>query len=168
MKRIFAFITLTALVILPSVARAQTNPAFGEGPNGYDYQVGTWSCVNSMAASPMGAPAQMTVAISKANGAIVNHNSSSTVDFTSYSVYDEKKKMWLSPISGSDGTYGSESTAQTGKTVVWTGSTYFPTLGKMLPTRDTYTNEAAKFVDVGETQIDGTWKTEYSVTCTKS
>jgi hypothetical protein len=121
-----------------------------------------------MTPSAMDAPASQTLTVSKVNGTIFNRTTSSTMDFTSYNVYDGKKKMWLSPFSGSDESYGPESSMQTGKTVVWTGSTYFPTLGKMVPTRDTYTNEATKSVDVGEAQIGGTWKTEYRVTCTKS
>ena len=44
--------------------------------------------------------------------------------------------MWIDPYSGSDGTYGSESTAQTGKKTVWIGSTYYSALGKIVPTRD--------------------------------
>jgi hypothetical protein len=168
MKRFLWSIAAAALVILPSVARTQTSPTFGAGPNGYDYMIGTWSCVNSMAPSAMGAPAQQTMTVSKGGGALFFHSTSEALDFTSYNVYVPSKKMWVSPVSGSDGTYGSESTAQSGKTVVWTGSAYQPPLGKMLPIRDTYTNEATRFVDLGETQIGGTWKAEYRLTCTKS
>lgn len=164
---LLAVYALTA-ILSSTAARAQTSASFGAGPDGWDYLAGTWSCVNSMAPSAMGAPAKQMMTVSKVSGAIFLHSTSKTLDFASYDVYDPQKKMWVSPYSGSDGSYGSESTTQSGKTVVWTGSTYFPTVGKMVPTRDTYTNEATKYVDVGETQIGGTWKAVYRLTCTKS
>lgn len=154
--------------VAPAAARSQTNPTFGSGPNGYDYMIGTWSCVNGMSQSSMGMPPHQTLTVSKSSGAMFFHTTSNNLDISSYNVYVPKKKLWVSPFVGSDGTYGMESTAQTGKTVVWTGTLYDPGSGTTLPTRDTYTNAAAKYVDVGENQINGTWKTEYRVTCTKS
>lgn len=168
MRKLLWSMAAVALVILPSVAHAQTDPTFGVGPNGYDYQIGTWSCVNSMANSAMGLPSQLTTTVSRSGGALFNQSTGKDFNTASYLVYVATKKMWVNPYVGSDGTYGSESTAQTGKTVVWTGSTYYPSQGKMVPTRDTYTNEATKYVDLGESQIGGTWKNVYRVTCTKS
>ena len=98
MKKIFALVSLAAFVLVPSVARSQTSPTFGEGPNGYDYTLGTWSCANSMAPSATGAPAQQTLTVSKVNGTIFNRSTSNTMDFTSYNVYVPDKKMWLSPL----------------------------------------------------------------------
>lgn len=167
MKRIFLICALAA-VLVPAAARSQTSATFGAGPNGYDYMIGTWSCVNSMAPSAMGAPAEETQTVSKSGGVLLFHSTGKNLDVSSYNVYVAKKKMWLSPFAVADGTYGSESTAQTGKTVVWTGSLYDPGSGKTLPTRDTYTNEATKFIDLGENQIGGTWKAEYRLTCTKT
>lgn len=164
---LLAACALTA-VLASATARAQTSASLGAGPNGYDYMTGSWSCVNSMAPSAMGAPAEQAMTVSKSGGALFLHSTSKNLDFASYNVYVPKKQMWVSPYSGSDGSFGSESTTQSGKTVVWTGSTYFPTAGKMVPTRDTYTNEATKYVDLGEAQIGGTWKAEYRLTCTKS
>ncbi len=168
MKRLFSLIALTALVILPSVARSQTSATFGEGPNGYDYMIGTWSCVNGMTSSDMGLPATMNLTVSKSGGALLFRSTATNYDISGYDAYVAKTKMWLSPFSTSNGTYGSESTTQTGKTVVWTGTLYDPDSGKTMPTRDTYTNEATKYVDLGENQIDGTWKAEYHMTCTKT
>jgi len=167
MKRIFVICALAA-VLAPVAARSQTSATFGAGPHGYDYMIGTWSCVNSMPPSAMGAPAELTETVSKSGGVLLFHSTGKNDDVSVYNVYVPKKKMWLSPFIVSDGTYGSESTTQSGKTVVWTGSFYEPGSGKMLPTRDTYTNEATKYVDLGEDQIGGTWKAEYRLTCTKT
>ena len=164
---LLAVCALTA-VLASAAVRAQTSATFGAGPKGYDYMIGTWSCVNSMPQSAMGLPAQETLTVSKSDGGLLFHSTAKNLDVSSYNVYVAKKKMWMSPFAVSDGTYGSESTAQTGKTVVWTGSLYDPGSGKTLPTRDTFTNEATKYVDLGENQIAGTWKAEYRLTCTKT
>lgn len=168
MRRLLWSVAAVVVVIIPSMARSQTSATFGAGPNGYDYMIGTWSCVNSMPASAMGLPAQESLAISKSGGGLLFHTTAKNLDVSSYNVYVVRKKMWVSPFAVSDGTYGSESTAQTGKKIVWTGSLYDPGSGKTLPTRDTYTNEATKYVDLGENQIGGIWKAEYRLTCTKA
>ena len=64
------------VVLASAAAHAQSSASFGAGPNGYDYMVGTWSCVNGMAPTAMGAPAQQMVTVSKTNGAIFFHNTS--------------------------------------------------------------------------------------------
>lgn len=170
MKTLYLTLAACALtaVLAPIAARSETSAPLGAGPNGYDYMVGTWSCANSMTPSALGAPAHQTMTVTKGGGAVYFHSTAKDIDVASYNVYVPKKKMWISPTIVSDGTYGSESTAQSGKTVVWTGSTYAPSVGKMIPTRDTYTNEATKYVDLGEAEINGAWKAEYRITCTKS
>lgn len=168
MKRVSSAIAVLALLIFASGARSQASATFGAGPNGYDYMIGTWSCVNGMPSSGMGLPPKMSITISKSGGALLFHYTAADYDISSYNVYDAKRKMWLGPFSTSGGVYGSESTAQTGKTIVWTGTLHDPNSGKTMPTRDTFTNEATKYVDLGENQIDGTWKAEYRITCTKA
>jgi len=168
MRSLFSLIAVTALMILASLARSQASATFGAGPNGYDYMIGTWSCVNGMPTSDMGLPPKMTIAISKSGGALLFHYTGGNYDISSYNVYDAKRKMWLGPFSTSGGIYGSESTTQTGKTIVWTGTLHDPDSGKTMPTRDTFTNEATKYVDLGENQVNGTWKAEYRMTCTKT
>jgi hypothetical protein len=154
----------------PSMARAEmTSPAtYGAGPHGYDWEIGTWSCTNDTPSAESG-PAAQTVTITKtSSGAIFFHTTGTNFDFTSYNVYVPSKKMWLGPYSGADGTYGNESTSQTGKKVVWVGSTYFADSGRTMPTRDTYVNSANKYTDLGEISSGGVWKKQYNMTCTKT
>jgi hypothetical protein len=85
-----------------------------------------------------------------------------------YNVYVPSKKMWISPVSAADGTYGSESTSQTGTKIVWAGSTYFPDSGKTMPTRDTIVNSPNKTTDLGELSSGAVWKEQYNITCTRT
>lgn len=169
MNRFLLAIAVVLAAIAPSAARsADASTSYGVGPHGYDWQIGTWSCLNSTPSVESG-PAHQTMTVTKAeNGAIVFHTIGTNFDFTSYDVYVPGKKMWLGPYSGSDGTYGNESTSETGKKVVWVGSTYFPDTGKTMPTRDTYVNSAGKYTDLGEINSGGVWKKQYVLTCTKS
>jgi hypothetical protein len=85
-------------------------------------------------------------------------------------VYVAKTKKWLGPFALADGSYGSESTTQTGKTTVWTGPVFYAATGKTMQNRDTYVIfSSTKYTDLGELQSeDSTWKTQYKVTCTKT
>jgi hypothetical protein len=69
-----------------------------------------------------------------------------------------------------DGSYGTESTTQTGKTTVWTGPAFYGATGKTAQNRDTdVILSSTKFTDLGEYQADdGAWKTQYNLTCTKT
>lgn len=172
MKRLVWFVTFAAVVATPCAAPAQStmmsSSTYGVGPHGYDWQIGTWSCTNPTP-SAMSGPAHQTETFSKTNGgAILFHTTGTNYDFSAYNVYVPSKKMWINPYSGADGTYGSESTSQTGKKIVWVGSTYFPELGKIVPTRDTYVNSPNKVTDLGELSSGGVWKEQYNITCTRT
>ena len=168
MKRFLCALAVTALVVVPSVARSQTIPStVGAGPHGYDWNVGTWSCTNSMAASPMGGPTSTTETVSRtSSGAILYHTTGNNFDFSFYNVYVPKKKMWVSPFSGADGSHGSESTTQTGRKIVWPGTAFDPA-GKSMQVRDTLVYESTKYSDLGEYLSAGTWKKQYRITCTR-
>lgn len=171
MKRFLFAISMIAAVVTPSVARsADASAAYGVGPHGYDWQIGTWSCVNSMPSinSESGPTHQMVTASKVSGGAILFHTTGTNFDFSDYNIYVPAKKMWLSPFSGNDGSYGTETTTQTGMKTVWVGSSYFPSSGKTMPTRDTYVNTANKYTDLGEYSIGGVWKKQYNVTCTRT
>jgi hypothetical protein len=169
MYRSLLIIGALALALAPLVAQAQMTSAAttGVGPHGYDWQIGTWSCTNPMP-SAMGGPAHQSMTVTKTStGALLFHTTGTNFDFSAYDMYVPSKQMWVSPYSGADGTYGSESTSQTGKKTVWVGSSYFPEMGKTMPTRDTYVNSSNKYTDLGEYSSGGVWKTQYNVTCTK-
>jgi hypothetical protein len=169
MKKILCSLTVAALVIVPSIVRSQTSSSMiGAGPHGNDWLIGTWSCTNSMPATAIGGPSNQTVVVTQiGDGAQLNHWSGTNYDFYSHSVYVPAKKMWVSTFIAPDGTYGGESTTQTGKTIVATG-TAVDTTGKTTQMRDTQVYVGpTKYTDVGEALLAGTWKTDYKISCTK-
>jgi hypothetical protein len=97
-------------------------------------------------------------------------NTGQDFDSTGYLVYVAKSKSWLNPFTVAEGSYGSESTTQTGKKIVYTGSFYNATSGKTVESRDTYTtaDDLKSQTDLGEFMSGGTWKALYNTTCTKS
>jgi hypothetical protein len=173
MKRFYWLVTLMVLAVATSAARAQStawSPSMnGVGAHGFDWQIGNWSCANSMPPSPMN-PTSQTGTVTRTNGgALLYHFTGENYDYVSYDVYVAKTKTWLGPVALADGSYGSESTTQTGANVVWTGS-FYPATGKMMQVRDTdVILSSTKFTDLGEYQSDdGTWKKLYNLTCTKT
>jgi hypothetical protein len=141
---------------------------YGVGPHGYDWAVGTWSCTNSMP-SAMGGPSSMTLKVARTNGGSIFFRSTGTnFDNSWYNIYVPSKKMWLSPFIVSDGSYGTESTTQTGPKVVWTGSAFDATSGKTVQVRDTTVFAPTKYTDLGEQKSGGLWKTQYNVSCTRA
>ena len=170
MKRFFCAVIAAAAVAAPSVARPQVmaSAMYGAGPHGYDWAIGTWSCTNTMP-SPMGGPSRTTLTVSRTSGGAIFYRSTGTsFDNSWYNVYEPARKMWVSPFILSDGSYGTESTSQTGKTIVWVGTAYFGSSGKTMPIRDTNTIEANKYSDLGEYRSGGAWKPQYNVSCTKT
>ena len=169
MKGFVFSIVVTTLVFAPCAALSQTTispSAVGVGSNGFDWAVGTWSCTNSMP-SPMGGPATQTLTVTKTNGgAIMYHAVGANFDNTWYNVYVPATKSWTSPFIINDGTYGTESTAQSGAKIVWTGSATDPK-GKTVQIRDTNVVTATQYTDLGEFQSGGAWKPQYKMTCTK-
>lgn len=159
-----------ALVLLPCAVRSQMMSAsmYGAGPHGYDWAIGTWSCTNSMP-SPMGGPSNTTLKVTRTNGGAMFYRSTGqNFDNSWYNVYMPMTKTWVSPFIIADGSYGTESTTQTGKKIVWTGLASDAGSSKTEQIRDTLMISGAKYTDLGEVQSVGTWKTQYNVTCTKA
>ena len=169
MKSFLCTIALGTLMVIPSIARSQTIPStVGAGAHGFDWQVGTWSCTNSMPATPFGGPSTQTENVSRTSGgAILYHITGNNFDGSAYNVYVPTKKMWVSPVSLADGTYGTESTTQSGKKIVWTG-TIVDAAGKTTQIRDTNVYGDTKYTDLGESLSAGTWKAQYKLTCARS
>jgi hypothetical protein len=170
MNKLFAFLVLAAVTCAPSVAQsAMSTSMIGVGPHGYDWLIGSWSCNNSVP-SAMGGPAAIALTVSRAPGGSLSvHVSGTNFDGLGYVAYDAKTKTWWNPSAFPTGDYSSESTQQTGEKTVWTGPYYNAAAGKSMPIRDTYTIEnLTTYNDLSEIEIDGTWKTQANITCTKS
>lgn len=171
MKRILPFLTLATLIVAPCAAPAASGPMsatmYGAGPHGYDWAIGSWSCTNAMP-SPMGGPSKqmLTVTPTKA-GAILYRATGANFDNSWYNIYVPSNNSWVSPFIVSNGTYGTESTSQSGKKIVWTGTAY-DSSGKSMRVRDTDAIGVGKYADLGEVESGGRWKTQYSVTCMKA
>ncbi len=170
MQRFLGSIALVALALVPCAAQSQmmAKSMYGAGPHGYDWAVGTWSCTNAMP-SPMGGPTKTTLTVMRTSaGAIFYRSTGTNFDNSWYNVYVPSKKMWVSPFILADGSYGTESTNQTGAKIVWTGSAYDGDSGKSMQIRDTNTIGPTKYSDLGEFRSGSTWKMQYNVTCTKT
>jgi len=171
MKKVLSFVTLITLAILPFATSAQSTmmstSMIGVGAHGYDWLLGTWTCTNSMPSAMSPATMTSTFSRSSAGGVLLFRGTGKNVDSSGYIVYVPKTKTWMNPFVAADGSYGSESTIQTGKKAVWTGTVYAS--GKTTPVRDTYVAlSLAKWTEVSEYQSGGTWKTAARSTCTKS
>ncbi len=170
MQRLLSSITLVALAVTPCAAQSQTmaETTYGAGPHGFDWAVGTWSCTNTMP-SPMGGPTKTTLTVMRTSGGAVFYRSIGTsFDNVWYNVYEPNKKMWVSPFVLDNGSYGTESTTQTGAKIVWRGSAYYGDSGKIMQIRDTNRIGPTKYSDLGEYRSGSNWKTQYNVTCTKT
>lgn len=164
-----AFSVLLGSALAQAASAPMSSSAVGAGPNGYDWLVGTWSCKNSMQPSKLGALSSTSLTASKLkDGSITLHTSSPNGDVTVYYAYVPGTRSWYSPFVDSGGNYGYESTQQTGKTVLWTG-TFYLTNGSSTPIRDTYTMLGmTKQYDLSEAKVGGSWKTVAKTTCTRS
>ena len=168
MKSFLCLFVLATFFVDPCTARSQAMSASmnGVGPHGFDWSIGTWSCTNSMP-SPMGGPSSQMLKVTRtSSGALMYHATGANFDNTWYNVYLPKTKSWTSPFMLADGSYGSESTSQTGKTIVWTGTAVDPN-GKTMQVRDTTGYSGTKYTDLGEARSGAVWKKQYNVTCTK-
>ncbi len=175
MKRLIVAIAAYAAMLAPSLG----GPALGDtpmsmsvvgaGPHGYDWIVGTWSCVNPMSPSELGALASTTLTATKIKGgSIMIRTASPNGDVTTYYAYLPKTKTWYTPFADSGGKYGTETTRETGKTIRWVG-TFYDTDGTVTPIRDTFTMlSMTKQYDLSEAKIGGAWKVTAKTTCTKS
>jgi hypothetical protein len=173
MKRLLSLVTLAVLAVAPSTAQPQSpamaKPAVGVGPHGYDWLIGTWNCTNSTPSAISG-PATSSYTVTRTiGGGLYIRTSGKNFDSSSYIAYSAKTKTWAGPASFADGSYEFESSTGTGNKVTWAGTYVAGGLGKAVPVRDNYTLiNATKQTDVGQTQSGGTWKTLYTVACTKS
>lgn len=157
----------------PYAALAQSNEMslskVGSGPNGYDWLVGTWSCVNGMPPSPTSGPSTSTLTVSRSQGmpGLFARITGEGLDATGYVTYDAKTQTWWNPVSVGNGTASDESTKQTGAKTVWTGTA----VGGMgtAAMRDIYSlPNITTYTDVTQMQIGGAWKTISKITCKKT
>lgn len=171
MKRSTIAVAVFAAAIFPVFAYASnmSMSAVGAGPNGYGWLLGTWSCINTMAASPLGSlPSSNFTATKLSDGNIYIHAMSPNGDVSAYYAYAPKTKTWNSPFADSGGYYGNESSQQSGKTIVFSGMFYMGS-GSAVPIRDTYTMlSMRKYYDLSEAKTGGAWKATAKTTCTKS
>jgi hypothetical protein len=175
MKRLPWFAALAIFALAPCAARPQSMTSSsltqGAGAHGYDFLLGTWSCVNSLPPTPMSGPTNTTVTFSRSDQGptLLFRGTSKNFDVTGYIVYAAKTKTWWNPAALADGSYSDESTTASGKSVLWTGPYFDAGSGKTSQIRDTYTLVTAnKYTDLGELQSGGAWKTINKSTCTKS
>jgi hypothetical protein len=121
-----------------------------------------------MSPTPIGGPSNQTDTVSRTSGgALLAHWTGNNFDESLYTVYVPAKKMWTEPFVVADGTHGTESTTQSGRKIVWTG-TAVDAAGKTTQIRDTEEYAGAtKWSDLGESLSAGTWKAQYKITCTR-
>lgn len=93
-----AILGALALAIAPATGLAQSAVTMGEGPHGYDFLIGTWSCVNPNP-GPMTGPASTTMIGTAANAhnAIALHITGTGLDGSSFIAYNATSKVWSSP-----------------------------------------------------------------------
>lgn len=174
MKRFLFVVMLAAMAVAPCAALSKSDAMrlslIGVGAHGYDYLIGTWSCTSGNA-SPMSGPTSTTLTFtrSKAGSAILVRGTGKNFDVSSYLAYVSKTKTWWNPSALADGSYSNESTTDTGKKTVWSGSYLDAVSGKTMRIRDTYTQpRLTQYIDLGQYQSANTWKTLYTTTCTKT
>jgi hypothetical protein len=174
MKRFLFAVMLVAMAVAPCAALSKSGgmslSMIGVGAHGYDFLIGTWSC-ESRNASPIGGPTSTTLTFTRSNAgsAILVRGTGKNFDVSSYLSYVSKTKTWWNPSAFADGSYENESTTDTGKTTVWTGSYLDAASGKTMRVRDTYTSpRLTQYIDLGQYQSAGTWKTLSTTTCTKT
>jgi hypothetical protein len=165
-------VALALALLAPVAALSQTTltsvSAVGSGPQGYDWLLGTWDCVNSVP-SAIGGPANTSFVASHAGSGVLLRLTGKNFDGTSYLSYIAKTKTWWNPSSYSDGGSSVESTRQTGKTVVFAGTFTDSATGSSTRIRDTYTTmSSSKFTDLSAAYMGGVWKVVANTTCTRS
>lgn len=154
--------------VLPASA-ANAMSGVGAGPNGYNWILGTWTCTNSMAPSPLGASQSAPFTATKLKDhSILVHSTSPNGDVMSYYAYKPSTKTWYSPFADSSGYSGYESSQQSGKMIQFSGMFYMASAAPV-PIRDTYTMISMnKYYDLSEAKTGGVWKATAKVTCTKA
>jgi hypothetical protein len=174
MRKLCILATLgLAMALAPGAIFAQpmgAGPMMGVGPHGYDFLVGSWSCTNSNPNAMTGpATSMMTATAAAAHGAIATHMTGTGFDGYGYVSYNPQTKVWSSPVASADGTYGIETTSQSGTKVVWTGTALDASSGKTIQIRDTYTMPSVtKYSDLSEADMGNGWQHVATYTCSKS
>ena len=150
MKKCLFSIAVAAFVFAPCATRAQTASVstYGAGPHGFDWALGTWACRSTSHISHATLKVMRT-----SGGALFYRSSGENFDNSWYAVYMPKTKTWVAPFIVADGSYGTESTTQTGKKIVWTGTGYFADSGKTLPIRDTNVDRSQHVCGCGRSSI---------------
>lgn len=172
MKRFLCLVSCAALALAPLAANSDSTSTqwavVSAGPHGFDWLIGTWSCINKNP-SPLAGPASATFTAvrSNAGGALFIRAMGKGFDTATYLSFDPKTKTWSAPAAFSDGSHEYESSTGTGAAFVFTG--FYYSAGAVTKVRDLYALPSVKTQrDVGQTQTAGTWKTTYDITCTKS
>lgn len=159
-----AFGTLALIGLSPMSSPATA----GVGAHGYDFLIGSWSCINAVPSALEG-PSHTSVTIARSvNGTLSIHVTATNFDATGYLIYDAKSKTWWNPSIEANGGYGTESTQQTGTKTTWAGPFVDPSSGKTAQVRDLYqwvTN--SKYTDLYQISAGGAWKTVGNSTCTR-
>lgn len=172
MTKYFFFVALALMLAAPGAVRAQSvtmASGVSAGPHAYDWMLGTWICKNTIP-TPLSGPAiqKLTATRSTMPGVIVWRYTATNFDQYGFISYNAKTKTWWSSWAYPSGATGNESTVQSGRKTVWTGTIYDPS-AKPFEIRDTYTiYSSAKFNDTGEDMSSGTWKPGYNGTCTRA
>lgn len=173
--RTFLLLALVALLAAaPSAAQSQTAmsavPTMGSGPHGYDFLIGTWSCVNGAEYTPISGPRSTTerFTLSGQNGAIFIRTTGNNFDVSGYIAYNARTRTWSNPVAYADGSNSTETSKAGGSKTVWYGTYSDFITGKSTDIRDTYTLTArGRFTDLGESKSGPFWKKTYFTTCTK-
>jgi hypothetical protein len=174
MKRLFTLAALgLAVALAPAAVIAQpmgAGPMMGIGVHGYDFLVGTWSCTNSTPNAMTGpATSTMTATAAGSHDAIAIHLTGEKFDGYNFISYNPQTKVWSSPAAFADGSYGIETTSQTGTKVVWSGTALDPSSGKTIQIRDTYTMaNVTTYSDLSEADMGDGWKHLATYTCKKA
>jgi hypothetical protein len=171
LNRLASVVIFSALIATPFAARAQTmGTAFAvtPGPRGFDWLVGTWSCVNKNPSPLSGPPTSSFTATRAGAGTYFVKAMGANFQTAGYVTYLPKTKTWNAPAAFADGGYEIESSKDAGKKFTFTG-TYYTARGKATTVRDLYTLVGTKTqIDVGQANTSGLWKTIYTVDCTRS
>jgi hypothetical protein len=171
MKRFVFSAAFAALAMGPCVVSAQSPmSAYGVGPHGWDYYIGTWTCTNTMTPSAQSGPATVTVKISasSAGAPLFFRATGQGFDESGYVSYSSTTKTWSNPAAYSDGSYSTESTTQTGRKTTWTGSYVSAASGTSTRIRDTFTLSPGRYTDLTEMNTGSGWKATANTTCAKS
>ena len=170
MTRLLYAAAFFALLLAPlgTPPQMSSTPMMGMGPHGYDFLIGSWSCVNSMP-SPTGGPPNATQNFSRGNapGVLFARITGRGFDVSGYLFYDAKSKMWVTPTAYGNGDLSYETTTQMGKRVTFNGTYYSG--GKSMPMRDTFALPTWRsYTDLTELRMGGAWKAVARVSCRKT